>query len=194
MYQLLSSLHVLFYLLFFTPCGFRARIYCFVYPRKVFSLLHTSFEKLLLPRSPGGSQDSLSTGPWRLTQSGPIRVPTVGVQWVTQLSQATQNSFSQILNSRNFVSLPGYWLRFGMWRNPRQRDSGGSLSTVGDCWKSFLSLESKDLPLFAFKQETDAYQSLSLISLSQGWLMEGGVEARECTAGPSWPGWILHLL
>lgn len=99
MYQLLSSLHVLFYLLFFTPCGFRARIYCFVYPRKVFSLLHTSFEKLLLPRSPGGSQDSLSTGPWRLTQSGPIRVPTVGVQWVTQLSQANQNSFSQILNS-----------------------------------------------------------------------------------------------
>lgn len=84
---------------FFTPRGFRARIYCFVYPRNVSSPLHTSFEKLLLPRSPGGSQDSLSTGPWWLTQSGPIRVPTVGVQWVTQLSQTNQNSFSQFLNS-----------------------------------------------------------------------------------------------
>lgn len=94
----------------------------------------------------------------------------------------------------NFVSLPTDWLRIGMWWNLRQRDSGGGLSTVGDCWRSFLSSESKDLPLFAFKQETDAYQSLSLISLSQGWLMESGVEAREHTAGPSWPGWILHFL
>ena len=50
---------------FFTQCGFRAHIYCFVYPRKVFSPLNTAFEKLLLPLSPGGSQDSLSTGPWQ---------------------------------------------------------------------------------------------------------------------------------
>ena len=74
----------------------------------------------------------------------------------------------------NFVSLPGHWLRFGMWWNLGPRDSGGSLSTMEDCWKSFLSSESQDLPLFAFKQETDAYQSLSLTSLSQGWLMERG--------------------
>ena len=93
----------------------------------------------------------------------------------------------------SFVSLPGDWLRIGMWWNLRQQDSGGGLSTMGDCWRSFLSSESKDLPLFAFKPETEAYQSLSLISLSQGWLMESGVEAHEHTAGPSWPGWILHF-
>ena len=37
--------------MFFTPCGFRACTYCFVYPRKVFSPLSTSFEKLLLTLS-----------------------------------------------------------------------------------------------------------------------------------------------